>query len=69
MDSRSERLQSKGWWADQIRHVIDRAKSDGYYVRLGVATDYESDREIQDLCIYDNPDSSFGIVIFDEGDE
>lgn len=34
MDSPSEHLQSRGWWADQIKHMIERAEADGYYVQV-----------------------------------
>lgn len=58
-------LFSKGNWADQILHCIDRAKADGYVVIFTKS----SDEEWSELSIYDSHDSSFGVVIYDEGDE
>ncbi len=62
-------MATRSEWADRIREVIDQAKDEGYFVCLGEAYDEWHGRAIRDISIYDKSDSSFGVVIFDEGDE
>jgi hypothetical protein len=60
----SDPLDVRDHWARMIRHAIFEAKKAGVSIQF-----CNNDDHSVDLVAYDHPESSFGIVIYEESEE